>query len=209
MKRIIQISLDISMLILLIILMCEHTLSGLAHESIGIVLFALFLILNILNYRWYKVLFLGRVSKKMIPSIVINFLILITLLVCMESSLLISGYIFKGLIKNGMMLGRSLHMVSSVWLFLFVCIHFGFHLNLFLFKFKDFWIFKTFEILIILCGLFIMIFIDRMYEEMFFLIAFKSYDETPFIIDFLKKIAIALSVSLIGFNITNFIRRKR
>lgn len=207
-KKKIQISLDVIMLITLIILMCEHTISDLIHEVLGILILCLFVLHNILNFRWYKIIFSKKVNKRMIPSIIINSLILIVLILTMISSFMISGYVFKDLITNSKVLGRSLHMVFSIWLFILICMHFGYHLNKIVWKFKKNLIFKIIETIIITTGLIVMIFIDHMYEEMFFLTSFKNYNEQSFIIDILKKIVIALSISLITFNLNNLIRRK-
>lgn len=64
MKNKIKIILDILMLIILIVLMCEHTISGLIHEILGIILFSLFICHNLLNYRFYKLIFKGKINKK-------------------------------------------------------------------------------------------------------------------------------------------------
>lgn len=64
MKNKIKIILDILMLIILIVLMCEHTISGLIHEILGIILFSLFICHNLLNYSFYKLIFKGKINKK-------------------------------------------------------------------------------------------------------------------------------------------------
>ena len=59
---------DIVMYIVLILLMCEHSLVGLTHEVLGIILFISFIIHNALNYRWYKLILKRKINPKMIPS---------------------------------------------------------------------------------------------------------------------------------------------
>ncbi len=206
--QIIKISLDVFMLACLILLMCEHTLTGLAHEILGIVIFLAFIIHNILNYRWHKILLTGKANKRMIPFIVINSLIFVALIMTMISAMMVSGYLFKDLFTNSRMLGRGIHMVSSMWLFIFVSVHFGFHLNMMVGKIKDSLIFKIVEAILILLGLFVFIYFDRGYEEMFYLTNFKNYDEQLLIVDILKKISVVLSISLLSFDLNDLLRRK-
>ncbi len=100
-------------------------------------------------------------------------------------------------------------MVSSMWLFVLLSIHLGLHLNTMLFRIRKNVIFLIIEIAIILYGLTILIFVDKIYEELFSLVYFKNYIEQTFIVDILKKIVMALSISLITFNVRNItIRRK-
>lgn len=204
----IKVFIDIVMYIALILLMCEHSLVGLTHEVLGIILFILFIMHNALNYRWYKLILKRKINSKMIPSLIINFLIFVTLIILILSSFMISGYVFKGLISSNSMLSRGLHMVSSIWFYILVSIHLGLHLNAMLYKIKGKLYFIILEAIIILSGLIVFIFIDKMYEEMFYLTSFKNYREVILPIDFIKKLSVSLSISLITFNFKNMNRRK-
>ncbi len=205
----IKIFIDIVMYIALILLMCEHSLVGLTHEVLGIILFLLFIVHNMLNFRWYKLILKRKINPKMIPSLIINFLILATLIILILSSFMISGYVFKGLISSNTMLARGLHMTSSIWLYILVSIHLGLHLNVMINNIKGKLYFIILETIIILSGLIVLIFIDKMYEEMFYLTSFKNYREVMLPIDFIKKFSVSLSISLISFNLRNMKRRKK
>ena len=204
----IKVFIDIVMYIELILLMCEHSLVGLTHEVLGIILFILFIMHNALNYRWYKLILKRKINPKMIPSLIINFLIFVTFIILILSSFMISSYVFKGLISSNAMLARGLHMISSIWLYILVSIHLGLHLNAILYKIKGKLYFIILELIIILSGLIVIIFIDKMYEEMFYLTSFKNYREVILPIDFIKKLSVSLSISLIMFNLKNMKRRK-
>lgn len=204
----IKVFIDIVMYIALILLMCEHSLVGLTHEVLGIILFILFIMHNALNYRWYKLILKRKINPKMIPSLIINFLIFVTLIILILSSFMISGYVFKGLISSNAMLARGLHMISSIWLYILVSIHLGLHLNVMIYKIKGKLYFRILEAIIILSGLIVLIFIDKMYEEMLYLTSFKNYREVILPIDFIKKLSVSLSISLITFNLKNIKRRK-
>ncbi len=203
-----KVFIDIVMYIALILLMCEHSLVGLTHEVLGIILFISFIIHNELNYRWYKLILKRKINPKMIPSLIINFLIFVTLIILILSSLMISGYVFKGLISSNTMISRGLHMVSSIWFYILVSIHLGLHLNVMLYKIKGKLYFIILEVIIILSGLIVLFFIDKMYEEMFYLTSFKNYREVILPINFIKKLSVSLSISLITFNLKNMKRRK-
>lgn len=144
----------------------------------------------------------------MIPSLIINFLIFVTLIILILSSLMISGYVFKGLISSNAMISRGLHMVSSIWFYILVSIHLGLHLNVMLYKIKGKLYFIILEVIIILSGLIVLFFIDKMYVEMFYLTSFKNYREVILPINFIKKLNVSLSISLITFNLKNMKRRK-
>ena len=203
-----KVFIDIVMYIALILLMCEHSLVGLTHEVLGIILFISFIMHNALNYRWYNLILKRKINPKMITSLIINFLIFVTLIILILSSLMISGYVFKGLIASNAMVSRGLHMVSSIWFYILVSIHLGLHLNVMLYKIKGKLYFIILEVIIILSGLIVIIFIDKMYEEMFYLTSFKNYREVILPINFIKKLSVSLSISLITFNLKNMKRRK-
>ncbi len=205
----IKIVFDVLMLALLIILMCEHSLSGLAHEIMGMILFFLFIIHNVFNDSWYKTMFKRRMNRKTVIVLIINLLMWISLIITLISSLMVSGYLFRGLFSNLKQAGRNMHMVSSMWLFLFISIHLGIHLNAILYKVKNKLLFRIFEAVIIIAGLFVSIFIDRIYEEMFLLASFKSIDEVPIYLDVLEKLSITFSIGFLTYETCNIkIRRK-
>ncbi len=195
------------MLSILIILMCKYKTNAMLHEILGIILFLLFIIHNALNYKWYRLIFRGKSNKKII-LIIINLLILISLIITMISSLMISGHLFKSLFNSSKSIGRNLHMVSSMWLFILTCIHLGFHLNQILYRYKPYLLFKIIDVIIIICGLYIMICIDRIYEEAFFLTNFKNHNNASLFIFIYNKLISALSISLLTFNIKSFISRR-
>ena len=53
-------SIDIVMYVLFLLLMGQCVLRGAAHEWLGIAVGVLFVLHNVLNYRWYKALFKGK-----------------------------------------------------------------------------------------------------------------------------------------------------
>lgn len=69
--------------------MDEFSLSGLAHEILGITLFILFILHNILNYRFFTSLFKGKYSLNRIIRTTINILLLASMIITIISSFMI------------------------------------------------------------------------------------------------------------------------
>lgn len=84
-----------------LLLMGQHLLSGAVHEWLGISLFVLFITHNVLNYRFYTTLFKGKYSVIRIVQTIINLLLLTAMLLCIASSMMISGTVFKWMNLSG------------------------------------------------------------------------------------------------------------
>lgn len=69
--------------------MDEFSLSGLAHEILEITLFILFILHNILNYRFFTSLFKGKYSLNRIIRTTINILLLASMIITIISSFMI------------------------------------------------------------------------------------------------------------------------
>lgn len=128
---IIKICVDAAMAVLFLLLMGYHLLDSAAHEWIGISLFALFLVHNALNYKWYLALFRGKYGAVRILQTVINILLWAAMLCCIVSAMCISAYVFPWTHTN-MVMGRKLHLGATVWAFLLMSLHLGFHWSYFI-----------------------------------------------------------------------------
>lgn len=115
------------MFVLFLLLMEQHLIADAAHEWMGIAVFALFLLHNVLNYRWYAALFRGRYNGLRIVQTVINFLLWLFMLGCIVSSLMISGTVFSGIVIPGSRYGAMIHMVCTAWVFVLMSLHLGLH----------------------------------------------------------------------------------
>lgn len=189
-KRIIsllKIILDITMLILFILLMAYHLLPDATHEWIGASLFVIFILHNIMNYRWYKNLFKGKYKALRIMQTVINFSLIIAMLCCVISTMLISGHVFTFIHSNSVRLGRSMHLASTMWAFILMSLHFGLHWSMIVGRIKKRisipelarrsikYIFWILVIGICIYGIYI-ISIRKIWEELFLLTEFKWFD---------------------------------
>lgn len=126
-KVILKRSIDAVMYILFLLLMGEYVLRGAVHEWMGISLGILFIVHNLLNYKWYKTLLKGKFNAVRTVQLVINILLLAAMLFCMISGILISQHIFA--VGNGETIefGRHLHLVSTAWAFVLMNFHLGLH----------------------------------------------------------------------------------
>ncbi|MGD1818107.1 MAG: DUF4405 domain-containing protein [Pleomorphochaeta sp.] len=125
-----KITIDILMTITLIILMGYIFTMDLTHEIIGTIMIVLWIIHNILNWRWYKSILKTKNTLKKILITSLNILLLISIIGLIISSIILSSYVFSFLnIDKGINFARVLHMVSSYWCFILSALHLGLHVN--------------------------------------------------------------------------------
>lgn len=127
-KMILKMSIDFVMTVLLLIQMAYMLIGNTAHEWIGAIMFALFILHHVLNIRWYRNLFKGRYSRFRILQTAVNFSVLLCMLGLMVSGIIMSRDVFSFLpIDGGMGFARILHMVTAYWGFLLMSAHLGLH----------------------------------------------------------------------------------
>lgn len=212
MKRF-RIILDIAMTCLFIVLMAYYATDNAVHEILGVITFALFILHNILNIKWYKSIFKGKHNFQRTFHIIINLLLFVAMLGMMVSGIMISADVFAFLDIPTTMFGRMLHMVSTSWGFVLMAIHVGLHITALMNKLNTKMKNSTFEyvyyfILLILVGLGIYSFINlNLWEDMFLINHFKffDYEQSP-IIYYLKCLSIIIALALIIYCILNVVR---
>lgn len=181
---VVKILIDLAMLVLFVLLMGYHLFGEAEHEWLGVSVFALFLIHNGLNWRWYKNLFKGKYTAARIYKLAIN-IALWGLMICnIASAVIISAEVFAPLgITANLMTGRQLHLFATVWIFLLSAVHLGLHFQIFIGLAKKIKVPEKFGVAIkwilrvLLLGLTIygiVVFVQRaMWEEMFLTTHFK------------------------------------
>lgn len=178
-KRVIKIIVDIAMYLIFVALMQEHLWSDELHEWMGVTLFALFIVHNILNFRWYKSLCKGKYTVTRTISAVINLALVTAMICCMVSSVFVSGKVFAFLDLGGARFGRTLHLVSTAWAFVLMSLHLGLHLTPLTNKLKKRrQLLRAGQIIVVLLAAYgVYVFIGRaFYEELFYLTEFKFFD---------------------------------
>ena len=210
-----RIIIDVLMYIVFIILMGHHIIENKIHEILGIIMFVLFVIHNILNIKFYKTMFKGKYNLKRFLLTSIDILLLICFIGIIVSSINISSDVFNFMNIQTKSWGLKLHMLSTSWGFVVMSIHLGVHLNPLLNKVNTKMKKSTFEYIYYLLFIAFMIygiysFIKQNYiSDMFVLSPFKVYNfnELP-VVFYIHTISSSLCISLIVYLI-NKIKFKR
>ena len=205
------------MYLIFIVLMGHHITDNLIHEILGTILFVLFIVHHILNYRYYKTVFKGKYTFKRLLLLITDFLLLICMLGMIISAINISSDVFAFLNVPTTIFGRKLHMLSTSWGFVIMSIHLGLHIGVFINKLnkkmKDStleYVYYLILFLIAIYGLYSFIKL-KFISDMFLLNAFKFYDfnESP-IIFYLHVLSSSLFIGLITYLINDFkLKRKK
>jgi len=124
----IKVTIDLFMTILLLLLMAFQITGQEFHEWFGAGMLVLFLVHNILNFKWYRSLFKGKYSIIHVMRMIVNFAILFSMLCLAYSGIVMSHYVFDFVFVRGQMaLARQMHMAASYWGFVLMSVHLGFH----------------------------------------------------------------------------------
>ena len=216
MKKI-KIVIDILMYFIFVILMGHHITENLIHEILGTILFILFIVHHILNYRYYKTIFKGKYNFKRVFLLIIDLLLLISMIGMIISAINISSDVFTFLNIPTTIFGRQLHMLSTSWAFVIMSIHLGLHLGVFINKLNKKmknsvleYVYYLILILIVIYGVYSFKKLNFI-SDMFLLNAFKFYDfnESP-IIFYLHVISSSLFIGLTIYFINNLkLKRKK
>ena len=125
--RRLRFALDIIMSLLLILQMLYLLVGEAYHEWAGLALTALFIVHNVLNRRWYSVLFEDRYTKRRILSLVINSLCVLSIITLAVSGISMARHsVTAPLLPMGV--ARILHMAAAYWGFVFISLHAGLHM---------------------------------------------------------------------------------
>lgn len=211
-----KILIDILMFVCLITLMGYHITDNLIHEILGTAVFVLFIVHNILNFKWYSTLFKGKHDVRRNLHIVINLLLLIAFVLTIVSGVMMSKSLYTFINFNMAALSRRVHLIANAWTLVLVSIHLGLHITPMTTKIADKVKNSDFEYgAYILLGVFLIsgiyFFISQgIIKDMTGITMFKNFDyeENP-IVFYLKYLDIALTISIITNICLNFKNIKR
>ena len=127
MKNWIKIVIDIAMTTLYFILMAHQMTGQTLHEVLGMILISMFIVHNILNYKWYKVIKKGKYTVVRIVITVINFMLLILMIGMLFSGISISQVIIDGNSIIKIPFAREIHSLCAYWGLVLIGIHLGLH----------------------------------------------------------------------------------
>jgi len=186
------------------------------HEFIGIFMFLLFLVHNILNWKWYVTIRQGKYNIRRSFNFAVNILLLVAIATLMRSSILISCTLFSFLdIKSNLIL-RQVHITAAYWFFILMSVHLGVHLTRFSTSLKKmipvlsiYKIHFVFKILLAIIAVVYggIVFFDRdIFSRLFMLYAFDFWDFNQSVTKFfMNYLAIIAAFAIITHNILKFL----
>lgn len=124
---IIKMTLDVVMTALMLVAMAYRITGDLAHEIVGISLFAMFAAHNILNRTWYRSIWGGKYTVRRALNTAVNLLLIIVMTVLMVTGILISRNIFTFLPISGDFAVRQIHTLAAWWGLILIGVHLGMH----------------------------------------------------------------------------------
>jgi quercetin dioxygenase-like cupin family protein len=98
---------------------------------------ALFIVHNALNFRWYKTIGKGRYTKKRYGITIVNILLAVTAMVLLVSGIMHSKELF-GLAtedENSVFGAWQIHVLAAYWMFVLVSVHLGIYWSTVISKF--------------------------------------------------------------------------
>ena len=117
---------DVALTVVLLLLMAFQVTEQLAHEWLGITMFVLTIVHQILNRRFYASIFKGRYSPLRVFQLTVNILLLLSFLCTALSGMMMSRYatpFLNGILPSSVI--RQGHLAMSHWSFVLMGLHLG------------------------------------------------------------------------------------
>ena len=214
MRAKIKIVIDAGMIILVLLQMAYHLIGDSLHEWLGIMLFFLLILHNILDRKWYSGLFKGKYTPIRFFHTVVNMFLLVSFL-CVVASVVFLSITLSTLFNLQLaLLGRRMHMIFTTWSFILMSAHVGLHWSRRIGAIRKqsqgvqylFWI-----MVILLSGYGVYAFISRgLLQRMLFLSEYVFFDyEEPFIFIIIDHIAISCSFTYFTYGISKLIAKQK
>ena len=187
MKRKIKVLVDILMLLLLFAVMSYHKTGEQAHKCLGIGIFLLFILHNVLNWTWFKNLLQGKYTAIRAVHTAMNVLLILDMIALAVSGFLLSSLALRLQIHAGLF-SRKLHMLSAAWGYVLIAAHMGLHWGMVTGKWKGagkrifpVWVSRLLALLVVVYGLYAAA-TRQFYLKMFWMVDYAFYDyEEPVI----------------------------
>ena len=126
-KRIIDVALTVTLLLLMAFQVTEQ----LAHEWLGITMFALTIVHQILNRKFYAAIFKGKYSPLRVFQLIANVLLLLSFVCTALSGMMMSRFatpFMNGILPSSVV--RQGHLALSHWSFVLMGLHLGLHFGI-------------------------------------------------------------------------------
>jgi hypothetical protein len=112
---------------LLLFAMAYRITGDAPHEWIGVAVFILFVVHNVINWRWYRGLFRGKYDFRRMVNTAVNLLLLATMMMLVISGVLLSRTVFAFMGFSGGMGVRQAHTTAAYWGLILIAVHLGMH----------------------------------------------------------------------------------
>jgi hypothetical protein len=126
-KLAVRFIIDLTMTILILCALAYRITGDVAHEWIGISVALLFIVHNVLNWRWYKNIFIGTYHFRRVMSTIVNLLLLVMMSLLCITGLLHSRTVLGFLHLSGGEALRQLHTFAAYWGLIVIALHIGLH----------------------------------------------------------------------------------
>lgn len=201
---------DVALMVTLLLLMAFQVTEQLAHEWLGITMFVLTIVHQVLNRKYYAAIFKGKYSPLRIFQLIVNILLLLTFVCTALSGMMMSRFatpFMNGILPSSIV--RQGHLALSHWSFVLMGLHLGLHFGIVTSKLKN----KSLRITlgIVMTGIsvygFYLFFKSDMLNYMLFKnpFAFLDYDKAWWLV-LLENLAMLLAWAFAAYLLSLFLR---
>lgn len=137
-KTIVKRIVDVALTVTLLLLMAFQVTEQFAHEWLGITMFALTIVHQILNRKFYASIFKGKYSALRVFQLIVNILLLLSFICTALSGMMMSRFatpFMNGIIPSSF--ARQVHLAMSHWSFVLMGLHIGLHFGIITSKIKN------------------------------------------------------------------------
>ena len=199
-----------ALMVTLLLLMAFQVTEQLAHEWLGITMFVLTIVHQVLNRKYYAAIFKGKYSPLRIFQLIVNILLLLTFVCTALSGMMMSRFatpFMNGILPSSIV--RQGHLALSHWSFVLMGLHLGLHFGIVMSKLKN----RTVKIILgtVMTGIsvygFYLFFKSDMLNYMLFKnpFAFLDYDKVWWLV-LLENLAMLLAWAFAAYLLSLFLR---
>ena len=201
---------DAALMVTLLLLMAFQVTEQLAHEWLGITMFVLTIVHQVLNRKYYAAIFKGKYSPLRIFQLIVNILLLLTFVCTALSGMMMSRFatpFMNGILPSSIV--RQGHLALSHWSFVLMGLHLGLHFGIVMSKLRN----RTVKIILgtVMTGIavygFYLFFKSDMLNYMLFKnpFAFLDYDKAWWLV-LLENLAMLLAWAFAAYLLSLFLR---
>ena len=201
---------DAALMVTLLLLMAFQVTEQFAHEWLGITMFVLTIVHQVLNRKYYAAIFKGKYSPLRIFQLIVNILLLLTFVCTALSGMMMSRFatpFMNGILPSSIV--RQGHLALSHWSFVLMGLHLGLHFGIVTSKLKN----KSLRITlgIVMTGIsvygFYLFFKSDMLNYMLFKnpFAFLDYDKAWWLV-LIENLAMLLAWAFAAYLLSLFLR---